>query len=294
MVGVCGAGRDRDDAAGTRDGAGAVFELDGGVVDLEVVAQDVIEPVQDGVALGRRHVVDQDVAAKGAGIGADVPDMEVVDVQDAGNEAHGRGDFAEIEPAGEAFKQNIERFADDVPGAPNDETGDGQGEDGIDLGPAPDVDDEGTDDDGDRAEKVAQHVDEGTADIEIVLAGAIEAEHDPAVEGDTESGDPEHDEIVNRQRVQQAQGALVDHPNGEQDERKGVDERREDAGAVVAKGLLFVGGFVLQVDGEPRKQKGEGIGGVMAGVRDQREAVGADTEDQFERDKGGGGEQRPD
>ena len=144
MVGVAVgiARRYRDDATGAGDGAGAVFELDGGVVNLKVVSEEVVESVKDGVALGRRHVVDQDVAAKGAGVGTDVPDVKIMDVEDAGNMAHGDGNFAEIKAAREAFEQDIEGFADDVPGAPDDETGDGEGEDGIDLGPAPDVDDE--------------------------------------------------------------------------------------------------------------------------------------------------------
>src|SRR5665213_2990023 len=40
-----------------------VFELDGGVEDVEAFAQDVVDAAEDGVAFRRRHVVDQDVAA---------------------------------------------------------------------------------------------------------------------------------------------------------------------------------------------------------------------------------------
>ena len=41
------------------------FELDGGVGDLEAVAQGAVDAVEDGAALGHGHLGDGDVAGEG-------------------------------------------------------------------------------------------------------------------------------------------------------------------------------------------------------------------------------------
>ena len=63
VVVMVGFGVYRDDAAGFGDGAVHVFELDGGVADVEFVQQHVIDVVQNAVAGRRWHVVNQHVAA---------------------------------------------------------------------------------------------------------------------------------------------------------------------------------------------------------------------------------------
>ncbi len=69
-----------DDAAIEHLAAG-VFELDGGVADLKVVVEHLVELEQDAGALRRWNVGDGDVAGEGAGLGAEAPDVEVVDVE---------------------------------------------------------------------------------------------------------------------------------------------------------------------------------------------------------------------
>ena len=80
-----------------------VFELDGGVQDVEAFAEDIVYAAEDGVAFGRGHVVDEDVAAQGAGVGTEAPDVEVVDVDYAFDLAEFGGDFFELEAFGETF-----------------------------------------------------------------------------------------------------------------------------------------------------------------------------------------------
>src|SRR6478672_5904359 len=53
----------RGRAVGFGQDALHVFELDGGVEDVEALAEDVVDTAEDGVAFRRRHVVDQDVTA---------------------------------------------------------------------------------------------------------------------------------------------------------------------------------------------------------------------------------------
>jgi hypothetical protein len=65
--------------------ASADLELDGGVGDVEAVAEGAVDGVEDAGAVGDGHLRDEDVAGEGVGGGAEGPDMEVVDVENAGD-----------------------------------------------------------------------------------------------------------------------------------------------------------------------------------------------------------------
>ena len=65
-----------------------MLELDGGVGDVEVLAQHVVEIDEDAVALRGRNVCDSDMAGQGAGLRAEAPHMKVVHVDDAFNSLH--------------------------------------------------------------------------------------------------------------------------------------------------------------------------------------------------------------
>ena len=63
VVVVMMAGADRYHAARSGDRTTHMFKLHRGVVDLEMVAQDMVQIMQNVVALRGRHVFNQDVAA---------------------------------------------------------------------------------------------------------------------------------------------------------------------------------------------------------------------------------------
>src|SRR3954468_11915308 len=118
--------------AAVGDGAVLVLELDGGVADVEVVFEHMVEAVEDGGALRGGNVGDGDVAGQGAGLRAQAPDVEVVDIEDAGYRLHVGADVIEVDAAGRAFKEDVEGFADDADRGPEDERGDDEREDGVD------------------------------------------------------------------------------------------------------------------------------------------------------------------
>ena len=122
----------RGDYAAVQDFAVFVFELEGGVADVVVVFEDVVDLLHDAGGCGGRDVGDGDVAGEGAGVGAKGPDMEVVDVEDAGNALHGGADFVEADAGGCAFEKDVESFADDAGRGPEDEGGNDEREDGVD------------------------------------------------------------------------------------------------------------------------------------------------------------------
>ena len=100
-------------AAAVDRGAVGDLELDGRVVDAEVVAELVVQAFQDGFAFSERHLDDLHVAGERVGLRGEAPDVEVVDVEDAVDSLHGRADVAEVDGARGAFEQDVQRLADD-------------------------------------------------------------------------------------------------------------------------------------------------------------------------------------
>src|SRR5690349_13484455 len=123
-------GGGRNDAA-VGDVADHVFELDGGVVNAEVVAQLLFNVAQNALAGGKRNVRDADVAGEGMAVGADAPHVQVVNVVNAFNGSDGGGYLFQFHAEGGAFQQDVETFAGDAEGGPEDESANAKGEGGV-------------------------------------------------------------------------------------------------------------------------------------------------------------------
>src|SRR5204863_4510878 len=102
-----------------------------------------------------RNVFDQHVTAQSALLRAQVPNVQIVDIDHAGNAPDAGGDFGQPQAFRQPFQQNVERVFEDVPGGPHDHQGNHNREDGIDLQPAGVVDDQGADDDADATGGIA-------------------------------------------------------------------------------------------------------------------------------------------
>jgi hypothetical protein len=94
----------------------AVFmlELNGGVGDVEVLAKNVVELDENAVALRGRNVGNGDMAGQGAGLRAETPDMEIMNIDNALNFLHAGANILQRAIAGRALEKNIEGFADDA------------------------------------------------------------------------------------------------------------------------------------------------------------------------------------
>src|SRR6185369_17809549 len=90
-----------------------VLELNGGMRDVELVAEAVLRFAEDGFAFRRRNVFDGDVASKSGGLAANAPDMQIVHVLDAVDVENRLGDKVIVHSTGSAFKENVERLAHD-------------------------------------------------------------------------------------------------------------------------------------------------------------------------------------
>ena len=136
--------------------------------------------------------------------------------------------------------------------------GDDEGEDGVDPGHAGEEDGCATDDDGGGGERVAEHVEEDAADVDVA-GEAPEQRGDGAVHEDAGGGDVHHELGLDGDRGGEAVDGVDGDPGGEDDEGDGVDEGGEDSGALVAEGFLVGGGTGLEVDGDEGEEDGEEV-----------------------------------
>ena len=81
VVMVVVSGIHRNDATDPRNRAAGVLKLHRGVVNVEALAEHVIQPVEDVFALRRRHVGDEHMTAQGMRVRSEAPDMQVVNIE---------------------------------------------------------------------------------------------------------------------------------------------------------------------------------------------------------------------
>jgi hypothetical protein len=254
--------------------AADVLELDGGVADVVMIFENVVEIDENAGALRWGNVGDGDVAGEGAGVGAEAPDMEVVDVDDAFDGFHAGANLREGTAAWRAFKKDVEGFADNADAGPEDEGGDKERKDGVDPVLAGDEDSAATSDDGCCREGVAGHVEEGRTHVDVASYTPEEC-GDDAVHQDAGCGDDHHQPGLDGDRRREAMDGFDCDPERDDDERGGVDKGGEDSGALIAECLGVAGGAGLEVDGGEAEQEGQEIRRVVAGLREQCEGVGA-------------------
>src|SRR6185312_10363431 len=267
----------RRGAAAIDRGAVGDFELDGGVIDAEVVAQLMIDALQQSFAFTEVHLDNLHVAGEGMGLRAEAPDMKVVNIDDAGNLFHGSANVREVEIAGRAFEEDVQGLADDADGTPEDHRGDDEREQRIDPLQAGEQNAKAAEDDGGGGERVAKHVQEDAADVDV--AGKLpEQGGDGAVHQHTGSGDVHHQTRLDDDRVGETMDGGDGDPAGEDDESQCVDEGGQHTGALIAERFVGGGGAGLQVDGDKAEAEGEEVGEVVAGFGEQRKRVGAETE----------------
>src|SRR6185437_2803123 len=151
------------------------------------------------------------------------------------------------------------------------------GESGIDPHDAAEQDGSAACDDCGGGERVAEHVEEDRADVDV--AGELPEEGgDGAVHEDSGGRDNHHQARLDGDRsVEPVDGGDGD-PAGENDEGDGVDEGGEDSGALIAEGFLVGGGAGLEIDGCEGQKDGEEIADVVTGLGDERQGVGSHAE----------------
>src|SRR5262245_61411360 len=95
-------------AAGLRDPAAHVLELNGRVADRKTLGEHFVEPAKNGIARRWRNIFDQNVAAQRMRARSQAPDVQVVHLQHAFDRFGGGRYLGELHPARKPFEQNIQ------------------------------------------------------------------------------------------------------------------------------------------------------------------------------------------
>lgn len=96
----------------------------------------------------------------------DRPDVQIVNVADAGNAYHVAYELGDIDILGSRFHEDIDRLSHQIPSAPGDEDRDRKRNDGVRCIPSRQQNREAGDDDPDRSGDVSEHVQHRRANVE--------------------------------------------------------------------------------------------------------------------------------
>jgi hypothetical protein len=118
--------------------------------------------------------------------------------------------------------------------------------------------------------RIAQHVQEGGARVEVVIAA--QPDQDDRVAEETHRRHPGHDPQPDRRvRVLQAVPGLPGDPHRQPEQRGHVELRRQDLQPPEAEGALHVGRARPEDDGQERQPQRRHVGEHVAGVGDEGE-----------------------
>ena len=143
------------------------------------------------------------------------------------------------------------------------------------------------------ADRVAQHVHECGANVQVVVFVAVEAPHNGAVQYQAARGDTQHGPFGNGLRMQKALPGFVEDKERDSDQRQCIRESGENAGAMIAIGLHAIGWFGLETEAKRCQSDGQGVREIMAGVGNQRQAAGANSREQLNHREQKGRVERP-
>ena len=209
--------------------------------------------------------------------GVDVMESRTSD--DAASER--RPKLLDVEPVGHALEQDVRRVGNDPPGRVQDQQRDEEGERRIDrrasrftrITSAPRLPP--------RAEHVAQDMRGGGAQVEAVPVARVQH----AV-GEDVHAEPGHGaRPASRRRAPSSARAVAaplrNDPGRDEDERKAVDEGREDLETLVAVGTAGVRGPAADAKPQQREPERGHIGQHVHGVGEQCEGAGDQPADKL-------------
>ena len=126
---------------------------------------------------------------------------------------------------------------------------------------------------------------ESAAQIDVVLLARSEQPGGDAVDDDADRGDDHDDFAGDRGGIGEAQDRLPGDRSDRQQEKDGVEQRREDRRAAQSVGEAGGGRAPDEPAGEPRGRESEHVAEIMARVGEQRDRAGDQAVGRLDRDE---------
>src|SRR5210317_452363 len=160
--------------------------------DMVIVIQQLFEST-DNFALTQAVVrFDINMCGQSRDVRTDGLDMKVVNVFDTFCGPHLVDQFVDVNVFWDTLEQDVSGFAKDAYRSPADEQNDDHGDQGIKDKPFSIEHNDAADDDANRGDGISQNMQEGAADIEIIVGVAMQAAGSNQVHYQADDGDDEH------------------------------------------------------------------------------------------------------
>ena len=205
--------------------------------------------------------------------------MQVVDREHTVDLRHLRPDRLDREPVRHAFHQRVQALAQQAPARERDQHADGKRRDRVDARPAAERDHAARSERGDRAERIADDVQPGGARVHVM---AVQAAHDPEVEGEAHGSDGSGCTAAHGSRFAEANHGFVGERDHDREHRAGIDECCDDFRASETVGMALRWRPLRH----PRRQSTEAerraVGQHVARIREERERPGPPAAERFD------------
>ena len=195
--------------------------------------------------------------------------MYVLHALDVGGEVVAHGLHVELARGG--LEQDMAGVADQHPRAAQDQQRHHHRQQRVDRRPARRQDHDRRDDGGNRAQQIADHVQQRALDIEVVAVGAVQGGKGRDVDDDAEHRHHQHRPAEHGDGLAQAMDRLDHDGDGDEEQREPVGVGGEHVHAVEAVGAGPVVRALRHAEGDPGKREGGRVGQHVAGIRDQRQ-----------------------
>ena len=216
------------------------------MLDAKARSQAAFDLVHQCLSLTQALIGDDDVRAERGVAGTQAPHMQIVHISHAWRAAHRLRHVGQMEAFGHALYQNMQRGFGHAPRAGNDDQPDQHTHDRVGQRPAGAPDDDSRDDHAHRRHGIAHHMQKRALDVQIfrfvllmlvIVIGAPQHKRNNQVHDQTDRGDDEQLDALDRLRRLQATVGFDKNADGNARQRDAVRQRRDDFKTVKAIGV---------------------------------------------------------
>ena len=257
-----------------------VVDLERRVLDAEALAEHrgELAAARVAVVVGRhQHVRGERDEARGH-----LPDVQVVDLDDAGSAGHRAADDLRVRAARGRLEQHAAGVAHEAPAAPQHQRRDAQRGDPVGGVEAPGEHGETGERGGDRRGHVGEVVQERAAHVQALAARARQRPGGDAVDGRAGQADDQHDRAVDLGRVGDPLHGRDRDQARQHEQADAVDLGAQDLGPPEAERVGAARRALRQAHGHERERDRAGVGEHVTGVGEQRQRAGDQSGDHLD------------